>query len=41
MHGIGLVSVRQIVEKYQGVFEIRQEEDMVVQKVILAGRFPE
>ena len=40
-HGIGLVSVRQIVEKYQGTFEIRQEGDLVVQKVILAGRFPE
>lgn len=38
VHGIGLISVRQIVEKYQGVFEMRQEGDTVVQKIILTGR---
>ncbi len=37
LHGIGLASVRQIVDKYQGTFEIRQEEDRVVQILILAG----
>lgn len=41
LHGIGLISVRQIVEKYQGVFEIRQEGNSVVQKLILTGRPPE
>lgn len=40
-HGIGLVSVRQIVEKYQGMFEIRQEGNRVIQKAILTGQFPE
>lgn len=40
-HGIGLVSVRQIVEKYRGVFEIRQEGSQVIQKVILTGQYPE
>lgn len=37
VHGIGLVSVRQIVDKYRGTFEIRQEEDQVVQTLILEG----
>lgn len=41
VHGIGLVSVRQIVEKYQGLFEIRQEGNTVVQKLILTGQLPE
>lgn len=41
LHGIGLISVRQIVEKYQGVFETRQEGNTVVQKLILIGQFPE
>lgn len=40
-HGIGLISVRQIVEKYQGMFEIRQEGNRVIQKAILTGQFPE
>lgn len=34
-HGIGLVSVRQITKKYGGTYEIRQEGDEVVQKMIL------
>ncbi len=34
-HGLGLVSVRQITEKYQGSYEIYQDDDEVVQKIIL------
>ncbi len=34
-HGLGLVSVRQITEKYRGSYEIRQDGDEVVQKIIL------
>ena len=34
-HGLGLVSVRQITEKYQGSYEIYQDGDEVVQKIIL------
>lgn len=41
LHGIGLISVRQIVEKYQGVFEIWQEGNRVIQKLILTGQLPE
>ena len=37
-HGIGLVSVRQIVEKYQGIYRIWQEEGQVRQKLILVQR---
>jgi len=35
IHGIGLVSVRQIVEKYQGSYQIWEEEGQVRQKLIL------
>jgi sensor histidine kinase regulating citrate/malate metabolism len=34
-HGIGLKSVREIVEEYDGFFEIRQIKDRVVAKVEL------
>ena len=34
-HGLGLVSVGQITEKYRGSYEIRQDGDEVVQKIIL------
>lgn len=36
VHGIGLISVRQIVEKYQGTYQIRQKEGQVIQTLILA-----
>lgn len=41
VHGIGLISVREIVEKYQGVFEIRQENNTVIQRLILTSQLPE
>ena len=34
-HGLGLVSVSQITEKYRGSYEIQQDGDEVVQKIIL------
>lgn len=37
-HGIGLLSVRQIVEKYQGTYEIQQGDGQVIQKIILIGK---
>lgn len=37
-HGLGLVSVRQIVEKYEGTYQICQDGDDVVQKVILTEK---
>lgn len=38
LHGIGMVSVRQIVDKYQGTFRIWEEEGRVRQKLILVQR---
>lgn len=38
IHGIGLVSVRQIVDKYQGTYRIWEEEGQVRQKLILVQR---
>lgn len=35
VHGIGMVSVRQIVEKYHGTYRMYQEEGRVIQKIIL------
>lgn len=40
LHGIGLVSVRQIVEKYQGTYRVWQEAGQVRQKLILVQREP-
>ena len=40
-HGLGLVSVRQIAEKYQGSYEIHQDGDEVVQKIILMDQATE
>lgn len=40
VHGVGLVSVRQITEKYQGTFRIWQEEGQVRQRLILVQRTP-
>ncbi len=38
LHGIGMVSVRQIVDKYQGTLRIWEEEGRVRQKLILVQR---
>ena len=38
VHGLGLVSVGQIVEKYQGSSRLWQEDGQVRQKVILVQR---
>lgn len=40
VHGIGMVSVGQIVEKYQGRSRIWQEDGVVRQKLILVQRLP-
>ncbi|MDE7300346.1 MAG: GHKL domain-containing protein [Lachnospiraceae bacterium] len=40
LHGLGMISVQQIVEKYHGSSRIYQEEDRVVQKLILTQRNP-
>ena len=37
-HGIGMVSVQQIVQRYEGTYQLWQEEDQVVQKLILVSR---
>ena len=38
VHGIGMVSVRQIVDKYQGICRIWEEDGQVRQKLILVQR---
>lgn len=38
VHGIGMVSVRQIVDKYQGIYRIWEEDGQVRQKLILVQR---
>ena len=38
VHGIGMVSVRQIVEKYNGTYQMHRREGQVIQKIILAER---
>ncbi len=38
LHGIGLISVKQIVDKYQGTYRAWQEEGQVRQKLILVQR---
>ena len=37
-HGIGMVSVRQIVDKYHGICRIWEEDGQVRQKLILVQR---
>ena len=37
-HGIGMVSVQQIVQRYEGTYQLWQEEDQIVQKLILVSR---
>lgn len=41
VHGIGMVSVGRIVEKYQGRHRIWQEDGVVRQKLILVQRLPQ